>query len=236
LSSPGGLSIGHGSHLQRRFVEVVRLILSTDIFRRHEISSWWVFDYQALQRIYDVNTAVIYLHPGTSTNAVKLVSDEQKDILRSIFEKAMALTRLAFRSGRPSLAFGRFLSTTPRRFVGPGNAKEHETAEDHRNIQRERPLNPHITGTYSTITNRMPSVGAHEAPPELLSSVDQDFVASDSSIESTEGKSGSSQRKTSQDDKHTEMGVGELQGAEFKIEPLRRTGEDLNTMRARLLC
>ncbi|KAI3397230.1 hypothetical protein diail_11109 [Diaporthe ilicicola] len=31
-----------------------------------------------------------------------------------------------------------------------------------------------------------------------------------------------------------EMGVGELEGAKFKIEPLRRTGEDAETMRARL--
>lgn len=33
-----------------------------------------------------------------------------------------------------------------------------------------------------------------------------------------------------------EMAVGELEGAEFKIEPLRRTGEDPETMRARLTC
>lgn len=33
-----------------------------------------------------------------------------------------------------------------------------------------------------------------------------------------------------------ELGVGELQGAKFRIEPLRRTGEDPDTMRARLLC
>ncbi|KAL1875377.1 Succinate dehydrogenase assembly factor 2 mitochondrial [Diaporthe australafricana] len=31
-----------------------------------------------------------------------------------------------------------------------------------------------------------------------------------------------------------EMGVGELEGAKFRIEPLRRTGEDAETMRARL--
>ena len=33
-----------------------------------------------------------------------------------------------------------------------------------------------------------------------------------------------------------ELGVGELQGAKFKIEPLRRTGEDDATKRARLVC
>ncbi|EEY14305.1 DUF339 domain-containing protein [Verticillium alfalfae VaMs.102] len=32
-----------------------------------------------------------------------------------------------------------------------------------------------------------------------------------------------------------DLEVGELQGAKFKIEPLRRTGEDATTMRARLL-
>ena len=32
------------------------------------------------------------------------------------------------------------------------------------------------------------------------------------------------------------MGVGELEGAKFRIEPLRRTGEDAETMRARLTC
>jgi hypothetical protein len=35
---------------------------------------------------------------------------------------------------------------------------------------------------------------------------------------------------------NTEMGVGEMEGAKFKIEPLHRSGEDPNTMRARLLC
>ena len=33
-----------------------------------------------------------------------------------------------------------------------------------------------------------------------------------------------------------ELGVGELQGATFRIEPLRRVGEDDETKRARLLC
>lgn len=33
-----------------------------------------------------------------------------------------------------------------------------------------------------------------------------------------------------------DLEVGELQGAKFKIEPLRRVGEDPETMRARLVC
>lgn len=38
------------------------------------------------------------------------------------------------------------------------------------------------------------------------------------------------------DDVQVELGVGELQGAKFKIEPLRRVGEDDATKRARLVC
>ncbi|KAH7136138.1 TPR repeat protein-like protein [Dendryphion nanum] len=33
----------------------------------------------------------------------------------------------------------------------------------------------------------------------------------------------------------SELGVGELEGAKFRVEPIRRTGEDPSTMRARLL-
>lgn len=33
-----------------------------------------------------------------------------------------------------------------------------------------------------------------------------------------------------------EMGVGELEGAKFRVEPMRRVGEDDKTMRARLTC
>jgi hypothetical protein len=132
----------------------------------------------------------------------------------------MALVRHTLRSMRPSMAIGRCLSTTPRRLTGPGNAKEHSTAEGHRKIQQERPLNPHLSGKHSTIGNKMPSAGAHESPPDLLTSVDPNYSNNNSAQSRTSG----------------EMGVGELEGAKFKIEPLRRTGEDINTMRARLLC
>jgi hypothetical protein len=33
-----------------------------------------------------------------------------------------------------------------------------------------------------------------------------------------------------------ELAVGELEGAKFRVEPLRRVGEDDKTMRARLVC
>ena len=33
-----------------------------------------------------------------------------------------------------------------------------------------------------------------------------------------------------------ELGVGEMEGITFKVEPLKRKGEDVTTQRARLLC
>jgi len=134
------------------------------------------------------------------------------------------------------MAVTRAMSTTPRRMAGPGNAKEHSTAEEHRKIQTEKPLNPHMTNTNSTIVNEMPSVGAQKAPPELISSVAGDFTPKDSSPENTERMTGGTQKGAPDSGPNWEMGVGEMEGAKFKIEPLRRTGEDPNTTRARLLC
>ncbi|TVY25093.1 Succinate dehydrogenase assembly factor 2, mitochondrial [Lachnellula hyalina] len=146
----------------------------------------------------------------------------------------MSSARLILRSVRPSMAFTRPISMTARRLAGPGNSKEHETAAGHRKIQTEKPLNPHMTNTTSTIANDMPSAGARKAPPELLTSVDADFVPKDSVPENTERMTGGTQ-KAPEDGPNAEMGVGQMEGAKFKIEPLRRTGEDANTTRARLL-
>lgn len=93
-----------------------------------------------------------------------------------------------------------------------------------------------MTNTNSTIANEMPSVGADKAPPELLTSVDPDFAPKDSVPENTERMTGGTQKSMPADGANSELGVGEMEGAEFKVEPLRRTGEDGNTMRARLLC
>jgi len=134
------------------------------------------------------------------------------------------------------MVFTRPMSMTSRLMAGPGNAKTHDTAADHRKIQSEKPLNPHMTNTTSTIANEMPSVGADKAPPELITSVDPDFTPKDSVPENTERMTGGTQTGAPEDGPNAEMGVGEMEGAKIKIEPLRRTGEDANTMRARLLC
>lgn len=134
------------------------------------------------------------------------------------------------------MAFARPMSTSARRLAGPGNAQTHEGTEEHRKIQSEKPLNPHMTNTNSTIANDMPSVGAQKAPPELISSIAPDFVPKDSVSENTERMTGGTQSGEPEGGPNAEMGVGEMEGAKFKVEPLRRTGEDANTMRARLLC
>lgn len=134
------------------------------------------------------------------------------------------------------MAFTRPISTTLRRMAGPGSAKEHEGTSDYRKTQTEKPLNPHMTNTNSTIANEMPSVGAGKAPPELITSIDPDFTPKDSVPENTERMTGGTQKGAPDSGPNAEMGVGEMEGAKFKVEPLRRTGEDPNTMRARLLC
>jgi hypothetical protein len=148
----------------------------------------------------------------------------------------MPSVRLAFRSVRPSTVFTRPMSTTLHRMTGPGNAKEHKTARDHRKIQSKKPLNPHMTNTNSTIANEMPSVGAQKAPPELITSVDPDFIPKDSVPKNTKRMTGGTQVGAPEKRPNADLGVGEMEGAKFKVEPLRRTGEDPNTMRARLLC
>jgi hypothetical protein len=148
----------------------------------------------------------------------------------------MSAMRLVFRSVRPSMVLTRPLSTASRLMAGQGNAKEHEGTADHRKIQSEKPLNPHMANTNSTLANEMPSVGAQNAPPELISSIDPDFVPKDSVPENTERMTDGTQKGEPDGGPNAEMGVGEMEGAKFKVEPLRRTGEDANTMRARLLC
>ena len=105
----------------------------------------------------------------------------------------------------------------------------------------EKPLNPHMTNTNSTIANEMPAIGKDSAPPELITSVDPEFTPKDSVPENTERMTGDTQKPAPEGGPNAglevgEMGVGEIEGGTFRVEPLRRTGEDANTMRARLLC
>jgi len=149
----------------------------------------------------------------------------------------MTPARLVLRSMRPTCTLARPLRTTTARHYA--SEREHDTTPAHREIQKNKPLGPHLTNTNSTIANEMPSVGADKAPPELLSSVDPDFVPKDSVPENTEKMTGGTQERKSDSttgSKPAELEVGEMEESDIKVEPLRRTGEDGNTMRARLLC
>ncbi|KAI9671983.1 MAG: succinate dehydrogenase assembly factor 2 [Caeruleum heppii] len=149
----------------------------------------------------------------------------------------MSSTRLmAFRSWRVATSLTRRnFSTSTSTHYASQNDRVHETTPEWREKQKSKPLNPHMTNTNSTISNDMPSVGADKSPPELITSVDPDFVPKDSVPENTERMTGGSQKGGPDEGKNAEMGVGEMEGAKFKVEPLRRTGEDANTIRARLL-
>ncbi|PPJ50629.1 hypothetical protein CBER1_05756 [Cercospora berteroae] len=141
----------------------------------------------------------------------------------------MRASRLAVRStARP-------FSTTTARFAVPLNERGNDTADEYRRIMKSKPLNPHMTNTNSTIANEMPNVGEDAAPPELITSVDANFVPKDSKPENTERMTGGTQTPAPESGPNAGLDVGEIEGGTFKVEPLRRTGEDVNTMRARLV-
>ncbi|KAL8875410.1 MAG: hypothetical protein Q9198_006230, partial [Flavoplaca austrocitrina] len=145
----------------------------------------------------------------------------------------MSLSRLLPRSLRGVSLVTRPLSTSfPR---SKPNEREQDTQPEWRETQKSKPTGPHMTNTNSTIANEMPSIGADKAPPELLTSVDPNFVPKDSVPENTERMTGGTQAGGPDSGVNSELDVGEMRGAKFKVEPLRRTGEDDNTIRARLL-
>jgi hypothetical protein len=130
----------------------------------------------------------------------------------------------------------RFLSASfPRSADGQTN-RRHENSDAHGEAQKSKPDNPHLTHATSTTNNDMPSVGADNPPPELISSVDPNYVPKDDVPENMERRTGGTQPDDPNNVSKADLGVGEMEGAKFKIEPLRRTGEDSTTKRARLLC
>lgn len=147
----------------------------------------------------------------------------------------MSLLRSVCRSSGISVAGRRPLSISlPRQLAAA--PRPHDNAADWEKTQKAKPIGPHLTNTNSTIANEMPSIGADKPPPELLSSVEPDFTPKDSVPENTQRMTGGTQQGAPQEGVNAELEVGEMEGAKFKVEPLRRTGEDGNTMRARLLC
>jgi len=150
--------------------------------------------------------------------------------LRS-FSRAVRTSNLHL-AARPFSSTSTHFASEAKKSV-PINSRVQDTAEDYRKFMMERPLNPHMTNTNSTIANEMPAVGSDSAPPELLTSLG-DFVPKDSVPENTERMTGGTQKVEAGANKDLE--VGEIEGSEFKTEPKKREGEDSGTIRARLLC
>jgi hypothetical protein len=134
----------------------------------------------------------------------------------------MSSARLVLRSIRVAPRVVRPFSSATVRFADH-ESRIHDNADAYRKFQMERPLNPHLTNTTSTIANEMPSIGKDNAPPELITNVDPKFT-------------GGTQDGSPESGVNADLEVGELEESSFRVEPLRRTGEDTNTTRARLLC
>lgn len=113
------------------------------------------------------------------------------------------------------------------------NGRTPSNAAEHRETQKKRPLNQHVPNTTSTQTDDFPKVGASTSPPEFLSSVDPNYKPADSYPGRIEHLTGGRQPPGPQ---KPDLEVGEMEGITFKVEPLKRKGEDATTMRARLLC
>ncbi|KAJ5823489.1 WD40 repeat-like protein [Penicillium robsamsonii] len=102
----------------------------------------------------------------------------------------------------------------------------------HRANQANKPPNQFVPNTTSTMTKDFLSVGQKPPPPEMLNSVDPNYRPSDPYPGRIEHFTGGRQDNGAQ---KPELGVGEMEGITFKVEPLKRVGEELATKRARLL-
>ncbi|KAL4771521.1 WD40-repeat-containing domain protein [Aspergillus nidulans var. acristatus] len=102
----------------------------------------------------------------------------------------------------------------------------------HRVNQTDKPPNPAVLSTTSTLTKDFPKAGEKNPPPDLLNSADPNYKPVDTYPGKVEHYTGGRQQHGAQ---KPELEVGEMEGITFKVEPLRRVGEDISTMRARLL-
>jgi hypothetical protein len=141
----------------------------------------------------------------------------------------MFASRHVCRCLRPSsLSF----SMTVRLFtIFPICSKNHKdpspsTTAQHWEYQKGKTLNLNSTSTQA-------KVGGNNSPPDLLSSVDPEYKLADPFLGNAEHLPGAMKKQVKQ---KSELDAGEMEGIAFKVEPLRREGEDVNKMRARLLC
>ncbi|KAJ5169723.1 uncharacterized protein N7500_002506 [Penicillium coprophilum] len=148
----------------------------------------------------------------------------------------MSAPRILHRLARPvpsSLStitrLNRQFGATARRLKDGDDAPE---VKAHRANQANKPPNQFVPNTTSTMTKDFLSVGQKPPPPEMLNSVDPNYRPSDPYPGRIEHFTGGRQDNGAQ---KPELGVGEMEGITFKVEPLKRVGEELATKRARLL-
>ena len=116
----------------------------------------------------------------------------------------------------------------------PINERANDTAHKYRKFMMDKPLNPHMTNTSSTIANEFPSLGQDKPPAEMLTSIDPNYVPKDSVPKNTEKMTGGTQPGGPDKGPNAELSVGEMEGSNVKVEPNRRAGENEDTLRARL--
>ncbi|KAJ5732545.1 hypothetical protein N7493_004026 [Penicillium malachiteum] len=149
----------------------------------------------------------------------------------------MSAPRLIVRALRPVpssyklSAINRSFGTSALR-LSDAKDRAHPNAPGHREAQANKTPNQFVPNTTSTMTKDFPNVGNKPAPPEMLNSVDPNYLPADPYPGKIEHFTGGRQDNGAQ---KPELGVGEMEGITFKVEPLKRVGEDAATMRARLL-
>ena len=141
---------------------------------------------------------------------------------------------------RPTTTFTRPFTITAARLEKDPKDKDPSHADvapslapEHRDVQTSKIPNQFIPNTTSTMTGDYPKVGERTSPPEMLNSVNPEYRPADPYPGRVEHLTGGRQESGAQ---KPELGVGEMEGIRFRVEPLKRKGEDAATMRARLLC
>jgi hypothetical protein len=185
------------------------------------------------------------LSPGITADDVKAEASNLNFSLEEISHNLagtlysnMSAPRLIHRLARPVTSSLSPVSRSNRQFgtsVLRLNASDEaiKANKEYRDNQAKKPANQFVPNTTSTMTKDFPNVGKKPSPPEMLNSVDPNYRPADPYPGRIEHFTGGRQDTGAQ---KPELGVGEMEGITFKVEPLKRVGEEVATKRARLLC
>ncbi|CAG8906149.1 unnamed protein product [Penicillium egyptiacum] len=150
----------------------------------------------------------------------------------------MSAPRLLHRLSRPVPSSISTITRPNRQFgatalrLKDGSDKAPQEVKAHRANQANNSPNQFVPNTTSTMTKDFVNVGRKPAPPEMLNTANPNYRPSDPYPGRIEHFTGGRQDNGAQ---KPELGVGEMEGITFKVEPLKRVGEELATKRARLL-